>query len=137
MALDRSLGAPMRTRVLVVDDDGVTRLVLTRFLGQAGYEVATASTGAAALAAVAARPPAVAIVDWHMPEMNGGDLIRELRARGYRFPCMVMTAAQDARAFAEEVGAEAYVVKPVSLPLLLARLDALVPGNQREPGDTP
>jgi DNA-binding response OmpR family regulator len=54
--------------------------------------------------------------------MNGADVVRDLRARGILVRVLVMTAAYDARDWAEEIGALAYITKPLSLPWLLRRL---------------
>ncbi len=69
--------------------------------------------------------PHFVLLDMQMPVMDGRAFLRELRARGINLPIVVMTGAPEARQTAREVGASAYAAKPVTVPLLLARLDAL------------
>jgi len=58
-----------------------------------------------------------------MPVLDGWGFARELAARGVKVPIVVMTAAQDARRWAEEIGAEGYVAKPFDLTDLLAAVE--------------
>jgi CheY-like chemotaxis protein len=86
----------------------------------AGYQVLTAADGQEALELVSRELPAVILLDMRMPRMDGWQFAREFRSRYDRLaPLIVMTAAQDARQRAEEVGAEAYVGKPFDLADLL------------------
>jgi CheY-like chemotaxis protein len=110
-------------RVLVVDDDPGVRETIGTFLRVEGYAVETAADGAEALEHIGREHPAVVLLDMRMPVMDGWDFVRELRAREIDLPIIVMTAAQDARRSAEEIGAPAYVAKPVSYPALIARID--------------
>jgi two-component system, OmpR family, response regulator len=108
--------------VLIVDDDAALREMLTSFLANEGFRVQSAANGSEALAIVAQERPRMIILDVSMPVMDGWALVRELRANNWDVPLVVMTAARDARRCADEIGAAAYVVKPVSLPQLLARI---------------
>jgi two-component system response regulator MprA len=112
-------------RVLVVDDDPSVRETIGTFLRVEGYAVQTAADGAEALEQIGRERPAVVLLDMRMPIMDGWDFVRELRARAIELPIIVMTSAQDARRSAEEIGAPAYVAKPVSYPALIARIDHL------------
>lgn len=112
-------------RILVVDDDAIVRGTISMFLEVEGYAVQTAADGAEALEQIERERPAVVLLDMRMPVMDGWDFVRELHARNLDLPVVVMTAARDARRWAEEVGASAYVPKPVSLPALIARIDQL------------
>jgi DNA-binding response OmpR family regulator len=111
--------------VLVVDDDPMIRRTIGMFLNTEGYAVETAANGADALAHIARERPSVVLLDMRMPVMDGWTFVRELQLRGITLPIVVMTAAEDARRCAEEVGAAAYVAKPVSFPALIARIDQL------------
>jgi CheY-like chemotaxis protein len=64
--------------------------------------------------------PRLILLDLRMPHMDGWELARELRARRAAIPIVVVTAAQNARQWAEDVGAEAYLAKPFDLEELLA-----------------
>jgi CheY-like chemotaxis protein len=102
--------------VLVVEDDPDLLALLEMILADAGHAVRTAPEGAAALARVAEEMPGVILLDMRMPGMNGWDFAREFRARhGRACPIVVVTAAENARARAEEIGAEGWLSKPFEL----------------------
>src|SRR5919108_678512 len=106
--------------VLVVDDDPSIRDTVTEILEFEGYPVATASNGQDALGRVAHERPSLVLLDMRMPVMDGWGFARALRERGVRLPIVVMTAAQDARRWADEIGAAGYLPKPFDLEHLLA-----------------
>lgn len=106
--------------VLVVDDDAETRATIVDVLESEGYAVRTAADGAEALASVAAAPPCAVLLDMRMPGMDGRDFAAALRARGVRVPIVAMTAANDARIWADAVAADACLPKPFALDDLLA-----------------
>jgi two-component system, chemotaxis family, chemotaxis protein CheY len=112
-------------RVLVVDDDIGIRLSLAALLEDEGYIVETATHGKEALEHIAQRRPRVVLLDMRMPIMDGWAFARELRAQGLDLPLVVMTAARDAAAWAEEVAATAFAPKPFDYPALLEILDRL------------
>jgi len=102
--------------ILVVEDDPDLLSLVEMILVDAGYRVATAPEGRAALARCAEELPALVFLDMRMPGMNGWDFARELRARhGRAVPIVVVTAAENARARAEEIGAEGWLAKPFDL----------------------
>ena len=102
--------------VLVVEDDPDLLALVEIILSDAGYEVAVASDGAQALSRVKERMPGVILLDMRMPVMNGWEFAREYRARhGRATPIVVVTAAEDARARAQEIGADAWLEKPFDL----------------------
>lgn len=102
--------------VLVVEDDPDLLALVEMILRDAGYEVAVASDGAQALARLAEQMPGVILLDMRMPVMNGWEFAREYRARyGHPAPVVVVTAAEDARARAGEIGADAWLEKPFEL----------------------
>lgn len=117
----------MRERpVLVVDDDPSILLVVAELLDDEGYVVGTAANGAEALGAVERLDPALVLLDMRMPVIDGWGFVRGLRARDKAVPpILVMTAAQDARRWAEEVGAAGYVAKPFDLDDLLSAVERL------------
>ena len=106
----------MSAPILVVEDDPDLLALVEMILADAGYRVATASEGRAALARVAAEMPALIFLDMRMPGMNGWEFVREFRARhGRAAPIVVVTAAENARARAEEIGADGWLAKPFDL----------------------
>ena len=107
--------------VLVVDDNDDIREVLAMVLEQEGYRVAHASNGRAALEAVARGMPALILLDMKMPVMNGWEFAAELRRRyAESAPIVVISAAEDARRRAAEIGAQGWVGKPFDLSDFLA-----------------
>lgn len=113
-----------RKLVLVVDDDPDLRELMKLVLEGAGYGVQTASDGKEALERLALQLPSVVLLDMKMPGMNGWQFAEELR-RAYdrRVPIVVVTAAEDARKTAEEIGAEGYLGKPFELDDVLSLVE--------------
>ena len=105
--------------VLVVDDDTSILDTVSAILSGEGYDVVSAASGEEALAAVARKEPAVILLDMRMPVMDGWAVAKALRSRGLRVPIVVMTAAESAKRWADEVGAEGYLAKPFGLDELL------------------
>jgi CheY-like chemotaxis protein len=105
--------------VLVVDDDTSILDTVTAILSGEGYDVVSAATGQEALDAVARKQPLLILLDMRMPIMDGWAVARALRAQGNSVPIVVMTAAESAKRWADEVGAEGYLAKPFGLDELL------------------
>lgn len=104
-------------RVLIADDSRVMRQIVIRTLRQAGYdwwEVTEAPDGAAALEMALAEQPDLVLSDWNMPEMNGIDMLRELRAAGSDIPVGFVTSegSRQMRELAEDEGALFLIAKP-------------------------
>ncbi len=115
-------------RVLVVDDDAALRRLLDHLLGKAGYEVHTASDGAAGFRQALAWRPDIVITDILMPNKDGIRLTHKLRASelGSALYIIVLTILDDEDKLAEAfaAGADDYIPKPVKPRELLARLSA-------------
>jgi CheY-like chemotaxis protein len=111
--------------ILVVDDDLSIRHTVSEILEMEGYAVVTASDGAEALAMVEQSRPALVLLDMRMPVMDGWGFARAVQARGFQLPILVMTAAQDARRWAQEIGADGYLAKPFDLLDLLNAVERL------------
>jgi CheY-like chemotaxis protein len=105
--------------VLVVDDDTSILDTVSAILSGEGYDVVSAASGQEALDAVARKRPVVILLDMRMPVMDGWAVARALHSRGMRVPIVVMTAAESAKRWADEVGAEGYLAKPFGLDELL------------------
>jgi CheY-like chemotaxis protein len=105
--------------VLVVDDDTSILDTVTAILSGEGYDVVSAASGQEALDAVARKPPVVILLDMRMPIMDGWAVARALRSQGLSVPIVVMTAAESAKRWADEVGADGYLAKPFGLDELL------------------
>jgi len=102
--------------VLVVEDDSDLALLVQMIVADAGYEVRTAGDGAEALERVGERMPGLILLDMRMPVMNGWEFAREFRSRfGRAAPIVVVTAAENARARAEEIDADGWMEKPFEI----------------------
>ncbi len=119
---------PSIESVLVVEDDPDLLAVLPRILSTAGYAVRTASDGEDGLNKVLDEAPALAILDVGLPKLSGYELARELRARGYQFPVLMLTArvTVDDKVSGLDAGADDYLAKPFEYAELLARVKALL-----------
>ena len=110
----------MSQHILIVDDDPDIRAVVVQCLLDDGFQVATASNGREALDLIATDPPSALLLDMRMPVLDGWSVARALRGHDVRPPIIVMTAAQDARRWAAEIEADAYLSKPFDLDELVA-----------------
>ncbi|HEY6201661.1 MAG TPA: response regulator [Candidatus Limnocylindria bacterium] len=117
--------------MLVVDDDASILDTVSAILSGEGYDVVSVTSGQEALESVARKQPAVILLDMRMPVMDGWAVARALHAQGINVPIVVMTAAESARRWADEVGAEGYLAKPFGLDELLAAV-----GRFRGPGES-
>lgn len=106
--------------ILVVEDDTSILDMIIQILGAEGYPVVGAKNGVEGLAEVDRRAPSLILLDMRMPKMDGWQFAAALRARGVASPVVVMTAAENAKRWADEVGADGYVVKPFEFLDLLA-----------------
>lgn len=119
--------AHARGHVLVVDDDPTVAEVVAGYLTGAGYEVARATDGPAALEQYAARRPDLAVLDLMLPGMDGFEVCRRMRAHG-PVPVIMLTARGDEedRILGLETGADDYVTKPFSPRELVLRVDSVL-----------
>ena len=118
----------MAERVLVVEDDPRLAEMLSEYLGQAGFRITVASTGALALRQLAEETSYDAVVlDLMLPDMDGLHVCREIRGRSDT-PVLMLTARGDAidRIIGLELGADDYLPKPFEPRELLARLRAVL-----------
>ena len=117
--------APSRARVLVVDDEPAMLRALRINLRVRDYDVATAATGREALADARRRPPDAVILDLGLPDVDGIEVIGELR-RWSQAPVIVLSGRTGPgdKIAALDAGADDYVAKPFSMEELIARLRA-------------
>jgi two-component system chemotaxis response regulator CheY len=101
--------------ILVVDDDPDIVAVVAEILELEGYTVERATNGQEALECVGRVRPRLVFLDMRMPVLNGWEFARILSERGIKLPIVVMTAAQDAQQWAQEIGARDYLAKPFDL----------------------
>lgn len=115
------------TRVLVCDDEAQILRALRVILRDAGYEAVTAATGEEALDRASVKPPAAAILDLMLPDLDGVEVTKRLREWS-EMPIIVLSAVgeEDAKVRALAAGADDYVTKPFGPPELVARLEAVL-----------
>jgi two-component system OmpR family response regulator len=113
--------------ILIVDDDGEVRALLSNFLGRSGYRVSVAQNGAAMMQTLAAAKIDLVILDIMMPGEDGLSLCRRLRVNGPT-PIIMLTAMGEEtdRVVGLEMGADDYLPKPFSTRELLARIRAIL-----------
>lgn len=128
-------------KILIVEDDPTSTLVLERSLRKAGYETLSAPDGLAALDYLAHHAIDAVVSDWMMPRMDGIELVRKIRETIQPPPVIVMVtalASSEARNHALSAGADDYLAKPFSIPEVLERLgNCLARRAQPEPKITP
>lgn len=131
----------MPTTILVIDDDLLIRQVADLVLTQAGYTVATASTGESGLHLIERTRAQLVLLDIQMPDMTGLAVLNVLRRhRRNKVPVMMLTARGDIETVkaALSAGANGYMVKPFKADDLLRRVQAaLKPPGQASPQSAP
>ena len=117
--------------ILAVDDSASMRQMVALTLTSAGYAVSSAVDGRDALAQAKKQSFQLVLTDLHMPNMNGLELIRELRQHpSYKFtPILMLTteAAADRKTEGKSAGATGWIVKPFSPEQLLATIKRVLP----------
>jgi two-component system KDP operon response regulator KdpE len=124
--------------ILIVEDEAELVRALRINLRARQYEVRCAGTGREALAVAAIRPPDAIILDLGLPDIDGTEVIVELR-RWYHAPIIVLSGRTSPgdKIGALDVGADDYVTKPFAMAELLARLRRAAPGRRRGGGRRP
>ena len=113
--------------ILVVEDDAAVRSALLRALGDRGYATSSAATGMTGLAAAVDGQPDIVVLDLGLPDVDGGELLRMLRAVS-TVPVIVATARDDEQQIvrALDAGADDYLIKPFGTAQLDARIRAVL-----------
>lgn len=115
-------------RIMVVDDQASTRQFMQAILASAGHQVVAANNGKEALSLAMEFNPQLIVADWVMPEMDGIDLCKSLRATrsGQRIYLIILTSLEDEDHLIEafEAGVDDYIVKPLNERVIKARLRA-------------
>lgn len=125
-------------KVLVIDDEPPIRKLLRMGLATAGYQTLEAPNGKAALALLTDRPDLV-ILDLGLPDIDGHELLRSIRARQESIPIVVLSSRGDeaGKVRALDYGADDYVTKPFGMDELLARLRAALRHQLQAQGERP
>jgi two-component system chemotaxis response regulator CheY len=116
-------------KALVVDDSRAVRMILSRTLKELGFEVREAANGREALEVIEVEKTAVTLVlaDWNMPEMNGLEMLKELRSRPELSSLVVVMVTtetnSDQMMAALEAGANEYIMKPFTRDILVEKLE--------------
>jgi len=117
-------------QILVVEDEEIARDVLIQALETLGFGAIGAANGRHALEILALQPVDMILTDIYMPEMNGLELLKQLRDQGSTLPVVLITGydADDARQAAETYRASALLLKPFRLVQLKQILDKILAG---------
>jgi two-component system KDP operon response regulator KdpE len=128
--------APLK--ILVVDDEPPIRKLLRMGLSTQGYQILEAANGKTALESLAQAPDLI-ILDLGLPDIQGLELLRTLRARNERVPIVVLSSRDDeaGKVAALDLGADDYVTKPFGMDELLARMRAALRHQLQVQGERP
>jgi two-component system KDP operon response regulator KdpE len=112
-----------KSLILVIDDEVQIRRLLERTLTAHEYDVIEAETGHEGIIKASSRPPDLVILDLNLPDINGLDVLKQLR-EWYKRPVMVLSVVNDEETIVKalDLGADDYLTKPFGVPELLARL---------------
>ena len=115
-------------RLLIIEDNEKTARALQSGLKQEGFSAATARTGEEGFFLLNTEAFALVVLDWMLPNRDGIEILRALRARGTKTPVLLLTArdAVEDRVLGLESGADDYLVKPFAFAELIARIRSLL-----------
>src|SRR5262245_4796661 len=124
-------------RILVVEDDRDIGELVSRYLEKAGFTADLVSSGRDAIASIAATPPDLLVLDLMLPQVDGLEVCRSVRAneKTAGIPIIMLTARaeESERIVGLEIGADDYIAKPFSPNELVARVRALLRRAHRQP----
>lgn len=126
-------------RILVVDDEPAIRRFLRTSLGAQGYDVLEAENGAEALGMLRRNAVDLLVLDLGLPDMDGTDVIANLRGTGSSIPIVVLSVRADepGKVRALDLGADDYVTKPFGMDELIARIRAALRHRLQQEGERP
>jgi len=130
--------SPNSSRILVVDDEPAIVDAVATALRYEGFDVEEATNGRDALAFVTTFEPDLVVLDWMLPDIDGIEVGRRLRERGFRTAILFLTAkgGVENKVEALRAGGDDYVTKPFSLAEIVARVQAILRRTSSElPGD--
>jgi DNA-binding response OmpR family regulator len=130
----------MAVRILIVEDDPDIAQLVAHYLDKAGYTTDRVTSGREAMQAIAVRPPDLVVLDLMLPQVDGLEICRTIRAdeKTAAMPIIMVTARaeESERIVGLELGADDYLAKPFSPNELVARVRALLRRSQRGPSAT-
>src|SRR5436189_4410033 len=118
-----------RAKILVVDDDAMSRKILAQLLASAGYACSECEGGAQALQIIHAKLPSLLLLDFEMPELNGAEVLKRLRSDNdpavAQIPVIMLTGhgSEESEVCCLQAGADDFVTKPVYAAVLRARIE--------------
>ena len=118
-----------RARILVVDDDAISRKILAQLLASAGHDSRECEDEAKALQLIHAKPPSLLLLDFDMPGLNGAEVLRRLRSDAdpavAQIPAIMLTGhgSEESEVSCLQAGADDFVTKPINAAVLLARIE--------------
>ncbi len=133
------IGKAAPVKVLVVDDEPAIRRFLRTSLTSQGYQVSEAENGTAALAQIRRGSNDIVVLDLGLPDINGLDIIEQVRGQGSTLPIIVLSSRTDetGKVKALDLGADDYLTKPFGIDELLARIRAALRHRLQQEGETP
>lgn len=109
------------TKVLIVDDDEAIQTTLGDIFKKKGYFIATAGSGVEALEQIKKNPFHFAVIDIHLPDMKGTELLEQIRKMNSQINCIMITGySEEKPEVSMEKGATAHLIKPLKLDQLIA-----------------
>jgi CheY-like chemotaxis protein len=130
-----SAEVPGPRRILVIDDDPAVLLLLGHHLNRAGYGALTAGTGEEGIEIAVRELPTLVLLDFMLPDIDGPEVLRRLRAndRTRDIPVILLTATEHAAPIAEafQAGANDFLMKPVDVRVLAARIEAAITAREK------
>ena len=121
------MSAPPRIMLIIDDEERVSR-VLAQYFTIKGYQVTTFTSGEDALTQAETLKPQVILLDLMMPDMSGFEVLQRLKQRHPQWPVVIVSATdrQEAEPRALQLGADAFLTKPVDFSTLSATIDRLI-----------
>ena len=125
--------------ILIVDDEPPIRRLLRTSLTPQGFHVLEADSGSSALVVAAQEKPDIMLLDLGLPDMDGSEVIRQLRSSGSKLPIIVVSSRGDEKGKVEalDLGADDYVTKPFGMAELVARIRTALRHRVQDDGGEP